>query len=48
MDIKNIDDFLFATVENLQVPSIAAIIVDQEKFYMKVITVLKILIRKKK
>ena len=31
MDIKNIDDFLLATVENLQVPSIAAIIVDQEK-----------------
>jgi len=31
MDIKNIDNFLLETVENLQVPSIAAIIVDQEK-----------------
>ena len=31
MDIKNIDNFLLGTVENLQVPSIAAIIVDQEK-----------------
>ena len=48
MDIKNIDDFLSATVENLQVPSIAAIIVDQEKILYEGITVLKILIRKKK
>ena len=31
MDIKNIDDFLIGAVEDLQVPSIAAIIVDQEK-----------------
>ena len=31
MDIKNIDAFLLGAIENLQVPSIAAIIVDQEK-----------------
>ena len=31
MDIKNIDEFLLGAIENLQVPSIAAIIVDQEK-----------------
>ena len=31
MDIKNIDDFLIEAVEDLHVPSIAAIIVNQEK-----------------
>ena len=31
MDIKNIDEFLIGAVEDLQVPSIAAIIVNQEK-----------------